>query len=84
MDIRYEDFVTETGDEIFRELKRFIGVNAASEPLDFLARERALPVPYRSPTAPTELLGKESSESKLNAHALAKISDETEKLRTIL
>lgn len=75
MEIRYEDFVTSKGDKIFRALERHIGVDAASEPIDFLRRERNSPNPYRAPTTPTEQLGHTTYESRLTSEQLKHINE---------
>lgn len=57
MHIRYEDFVAESGVEIFRRLEAFLDLDHAEEPIDFLRREMKSRTPYRAPTTPDALLG---------------------------
>ncbi|GGD09652.1 sulfotransferase family protein [Aquisalinus flavus] len=76
MDIKYEDFVLEKGDEIFQKLEDHIGVDHASEPLAFLARERDKPVPYRAPTTPQKQLGRTTYAERLTPEEIKKIETE--------
>jgi len=57
LEFAYEDFVSSKGEEIFQQIEAHIGVDHACEPIDFLNRERAKPVPYRSPTTAPDRLG---------------------------
>lgn len=84
LEVRYEDLVTEKGDAIFRRIENHINVDAAHEPLDFLARERARPIPYRSPTTPVEKLGRAAWEGRLSADTATTIMRETASLSKML
>lgn len=65
MHIRYEDFVAEPGKQIFRQLEGFLGLDPASEPIDFLQREMDTRTPFRAPVTPDALLGTTSFEQRL-------------------
>lgn len=84
MNIRYEDFVTKQGEEIFQALERHIGVDAAREPLEFLRRERSQPIPYRSPTTQFDKLGKGDWGSRLDNVSQSRILKAAEDLRGLL
>lgn len=71
--IRYEDFVTERGDGMFRDIERHIGVDEAKEPVMFLRRERNNHIPYRSPTTPHDQLGRPAWKHRLTQDEIDKI-----------
>ncbi len=66
MTIRYEDLVGPEGPGIFRELETFLELDAASEPVNFLEKERTRRTPFRAPSTPQRLLGQTSYEERLS------------------
>lgn len=76
MQFAYEDFVSDKGEDIFRRIETFLGVATAVEPIEFLRRERAAPTPFRSPTTPTEHLGRTSWGNRLTPEEIEIINDE--------
>jgi len=73
--VKYEDFVTDKGDAIFRELEAFLHIDDAPAPLEFLAAERRQRTPYRSPSTPTENLGETTFEKTLSPEAIRIIEE---------
>lgn len=73
----YEDFVTEKGELILKQIEDHIGVDHAPEPLAFLARERQVPIPYRSPTTKLTLLGTDTWSRRLSDEEVQKIVEGT-------
>ena len=73
LEFAYESYVTEEGDQLFRMIEDHLGVDHASEPLSFLARERAEPIPYRSPTTPKERLGRATFNERLDREEIARV-----------
>lgn len=76
LELPYEDFVTERGEDIFQQIENHIGLDHALEPCTFLARERAEPIPYRSPTTPTNQLGRTTFHGRLTLEEIAAIEIE--------
>lgn len=71
--VKYEDFVTEKGDAIFRDLETFLHIDDAPAPLEFLAAERRQRTPYRSPSTPREDLGGTTFDKSLSIEAIRHI-----------
>lgn len=80
MHIRYEDFVSEAGVTIFRQLEDFLDLDHADEPVRFLQREMKSRTPYRAPTTPERLLGTTSFDLRLTPDDIGYIEKECREL----
>ena len=76
----YADFVTEKADAIFRRIEDHVGIDHAREPIEFLARERNSPTPYRAPTTPTGSLGRSTFHTRLTAQEIEAVEKSCEPL----